>query len=263
MLDLQKANLWKRISAATLDLILLFTLAVGAALLMSVLFGYDTHSEALAGRYEAVEKEFGVSFDLTEEDYNALSEEEKAVYDDALLALNEDADARYAYGMMINLTFLMVTFSLLIAFLLLEFLVPLLFGNGQTLGKKIFGIAVMQEGGVKVTSVLMFARTVLGKFALETMVPVYVALMIFLGFLGFGGTLLIGILLAVQLFLLVFTKGRTLIHDKLSHTVTVDLASQMIFDTPEDLLAYKTKLHAEQVNQIETENPHKRNDETV
>lgn len=263
MLDLQKANIWKRISAAMLDLILLFILAVGASLLLSLLFGYDAYSETLSRRYDVIEEEYGVSFDITEEEYNAFSEEERAVYDQALLALNEDPDARYAYGMMINLTFLMVTFSLLIAFLLLEFLVPLLLGNGQTLGKKIFGIAVMQTDGIKVTSVLLFARTVLGKFAVETMVPVYIVLMIFLGFLGFGGTLLIGILLAVQLFLFAFTKGRTPIHDKLAHTVTVDLASQMIFDTREDLIAYKTKLHAQQVNQIENENLHKRNDETV
>ena len=252
MLDLQKANLWKRISAALLDLILLFILAVGAALLLSYMLDYDGYAKQLEDRYTAVEREYGLSLDLTEEEYNALSEGERETYDKALNALNEDQTAAYAYGMMINLSFLMITFSILIAYLLLEFLVPLLFGNGQTFGKKIFGIAVMQSDGVKISSILLFARTVLGKFAVETMVPAYVLLMIFLGFLGFGGTLLIGILLAVQLFLFAFTKGHTLIHDKLSQTVTVDLASQMIFDTREELVAYKTKLHKEQIDQIES-----------
>lgn len=252
MLDLQKANLWKRISAALLDLILLFILAVGAALLLSYMLDYDGYAKQLEDRYTAVEREYGLSLDLTEEEYNALSEGERETYDKALNALNEDQTAAYAYGMMINLSFLMITFSILIAYLLLEFLVPLLFGNGQTFGKKIFGIAVMQSDGVRLSSVLLFARTVLGKFAVETMVPAYIILMIFLGFLGFGGTLLIGILLAVQLFLFAFTKGHTLIHDKLSQTVTVDLASQMIFDTREELVAYKTKLHKEQIDQIES-----------
>ena len=252
MLDLQKANLWKRISAALLDLILLFILAVGAALMLSYMLDYDGYAKQLEDRYTAVEREYGLSLDLTEEEYNALSEGERETYDKALNALNEDQTAAYAYGMMINLSFLMITFSILIAYLLLEFLVPLLFGNGQTFGKKIFGIAVMQSDGVKLSSILLFARTVLGKFAVETMVPAYVLLMIFLGFLGFGGTLLIGILLAVQLFLFAFTKGHTLIHDKLSQTVTVDLASQMIFDTREELVAYKTKLHKEQIDQIES-----------
>ena len=252
MLDLQKANLWKRISAALLDLILLFILAVGAALLLSYMLDYDGYAKQLEDRYTAVEREYGLSLDLTEEEYNALSEGERETYDKALNALNEDQTAAYAYGMMINLSFLMITFSILSAYLLLEFLVPLLFGNGQTFGKKIFGIAVMQSDGVKLSSILLFARTVLGKFAVETMVPAYIILMIFLGFLGFGGTLLIGILLAVQLFLFAFTKGHTLIHDKLSQTVTVDLASQMIFDTREELVAYKTKLHKEQIDQIES-----------
>lgn len=254
MLDLQKANFWKRISAALLDLILLFIVIVGCALLLSVVFGYDSYSETLEGRYEAIEKEYGITLDITAAEYDALSEEKREHFDNALLALNEDPDAQYAYGMMINLTFLMITFSVLIAFLLLEFLVPLLFDNGQTLGKKVFGVAVMQEDGVKITPVLLFARTVLGKFAVETMIPVYVILMIFLGFMGFGGTLLVCILLAAQLFMVAFTKGRTPIHDKLSHTVTVDYASQMIFATREDLIAYKTKLHAETVNQIDNQN---------
>ena len=58
MLDLQKANFWKRISAALLDLILLFIVIVGCALLLSVVFGYDSYSETLEGRYEAIEKEY-------------------------------------------------------------------------------------------------------------------------------------------------------------------------------------------------------------
>ena len=33
-------------------------------------------------------------------------------------------------------------------------------------------------------------------------------------------------------------------------TVTVDMASQMIFDTPEQLLAYKQRIHTEAVNNI-------------
>ncbi len=252
MLDLQKANLWKRISAAMLDLILLFIVTTGSALLLSYMLNYDEYSRQLEERYNAIEQEHGLSLDLTEEEYNALNEEERAAYDEALESLNKDDKASYAYGMMINLSFLMITFSILIAYLLLEFLVPILFGNGQTLGKKVFGIAVMQTDGVKLTSVLLFARTILGKFAVETMVPAYIILSVFMGFLGFGGTLIIGILLAVQLFLVAFTKGRTPIHDKLAQTVTVDLASQMIFDTREELIAYKTKLHEEQVNQIES-----------
>ena len=37
----------------------------------------------------------------------------------------------------------------------------------------------------------------------------------------------------------------TLLHDLMANTVAIDLASQMIFDTPEAMIAYKEKVHAE------------------
>ena len=57
----------------------------------------------------------------------------------------------------------------------------------------------------------------------------------------------IGLLLLVQIIIISSTKANTPIHDKLAHTVTVDFASQMIFDTTEDMIAYKKRIHAEQV----------------
>ena len=42
-------------------------------------------------------------------------------------------------------------------------------------------------------------------------------------------------------------KTNSGIHDMLASTVVVDLASQMIFDSPEDVLEYKTKIHEEEV----------------
>ena len=45
--------------------------------------------------------------------------------------------------------------------------------------------------------------------------------------------------------MLVLTKDRSVLHDKLAQTVTVDMSSQMIFETTDDLVAYKNKLQAE------------------
>ena len=239
MEDLQKANFWKRISAAMFDGILLGILVIGAALLLSILFGYDTHADSLQAAYDRYAEQYEVSFDLAASDYEAMEEEERARYDAALVALSEDGEVNYLYGMLFNLTLLIVTFSVLMAFFLLEFVVPLLFGNGQTLGKKVFGIGVMRADGVKISPVLLFARTVLGKYTVETMIPVLTVIMIYFGVVGLGGTLIVLALAAVQLLLLVLTAARTPIHDKLAQTVTVDIASQRIFDTPEDRLAWR------------------------
>ena len=247
MYDFQKANMWKRISAALCDFIALAIVIVGIAFLLSSVLGYDGYTARLEEISESYATEYNVDLEITASEYEALSEEEQARYKTASDAFSADPDANYVYGMIVNFTFLIITFSILIAYLLLEFLVPLLFGNGQTLGKKVFGVAVMRADGVKISPVLLFARTVLGKYAVETMLPVFIVIMIWLNLMGFLGTVVVLGLLILQVVLLAVTKARTPLHDILAHTVCVDFASQMIFDTPEALLEYKKRIHAEQV----------------
>ena len=50
--DLQKAGMWKRISAFLFDNILLLVAIVGIAALLSTMLGYDKHSDALNAAYE-------------------------------------------------------------------------------------------------------------------------------------------------------------------------------------------------------------------
>ena len=247
MYDFQKANMWKRISAALFDFIMLITVIAGMALLLSTVLGYDDYVTRMDEKYAEYEEAYGLSFDITAEEYQALSAEEKVAYDGANEAFGKDEEAIYLQNMLFNNALIIVIFAILIAHLLLEFMVPLLFKNGQTLGKKIFGIGVMRVDGVRVTPVLMFARTVLGKCTVETLVPVLIAIMILFGIMGFFGTMVILALFLLQIILVAATRARTPIHDLLAQTVTVDFASQMIFDTPEELLAYKKRIHAEEV----------------
>lgn len=243
--DLQKANIWKRISAYLCDVILLGIVAVGMAFLLSTILGYDTYTERMDASYADYEARFGVSFDIGAEDFEALSDEEKAVYEQAWAALSNDAEFSRNYSIAISLTVVILTFSILFAYLLLEFFVPLLLKNGQTLGKKVFGIGVMRVDGVKLTALLLFVRSILGKYTVETMVPVMIVLMIMIGALGVFGTVLLAALTVAQMALLFGTQTRAQIHDKLAGTVVIDMASQMIFDSPEALMAYKNRLHAE------------------
>ena len=247
MYDLQKASMWKRISAALCDFIALGIVIVGFALLLSAVLGYDGQAAALEDISEKYEAEYKVDFDIPESDYQELTDAEKEQYKLAMDAFSQDADANYVYSMLVNLTFVIITFSILIAFVLLEFLLPLFFGNGQTLGKKVFGVAVMREDSVKLTPLLLFTRAILGKYTVETMIPVLIILMIYWDMIGFLGTVLVLGLLIAQIVLLATSAERRVLHDRLSHTVTVDYASQMIFDSPEAKLAYKQRIHAEQL----------------
>lgn len=244
--DLQKASILKRISAWLLDFILLVMLIVGVAAALSAVLGFDVHEQKMEESYAFYEQKFGVKFDMTLEEYEALSQEGRDNYDAAYEALIADEEAMRTYNLIVSLSMVIVTFSVLISYLLLEFAVPMMLRNGQTVGKKVFGIGVMRTSGVRVNGVCMFIRAILGKYAVETMIPVFIVLMLMFGLAGAGGTLVILLLAAVELVMVIVTRTNSLIHDKLADTVTVDFASQMIFDTEEDLLEYKKRVAAEQ-----------------
>lgn len=244
ILDLQKASMLKRVSAYILDVILLVIVVTGLALLLTTAFNYDSYQETLNAAKLSYAEQYGVDLN---EDYSKMTAEEKERYDDALEALNKDEDAIHAYNMMLNLIFLISSLSIFLAFFLLEFLIPLFLRNGQTVGKKIFGLALMRNDGVRISSVALFARTVLGKYTIETMVPVAIVLMILMGSLGIEGTLVLLALLALQIGLLIATKTNSCIHDLMGGTVVVELSSQMIFESEEAMLEYRKRIHAEQV----------------
>ena len=252
MLDFQKASMTKRISAAIFDFILLTVAIMGFAIILNSVLGYDAQFNKLQGYYESYEQEYNVKFDLTAEEYAKLTEAQKTHYEDVQKIINKDDGFIDTYSGLINLTFVIASFSILLAHLFLEFLVPLLFKNGQTLGKKIFSIGLMREDGVRITPVLLFIRTVLGKYTVLTMIPVLIALMIFFGSMGIAGTIIIFAIWFIQLIMVFATKKHTALHDKMAVTVAVDMQSQLIFNTPEELMAYKNKLHNEKVEQTKS-----------
>ena len=246
--DVQKAGIMKRMSAWLLDAILLLILAVGLAGLFAVVVDYDSYVNDYNGYYSHYETEYGVTFDVPQEKWEAMTQAEKDNYDAAYKALIEDEQAMRAYNMILNLTLIELTGSILLAYLILEFAIPLWLKNGQTVGKKVFGIALMRTHGVKINPVCLFIRTVLGKYTVETMIPVLVVLMLIFGIAGLPGTILIFCLLAVQLALFLASRNHTVIHDRMADTVAVDMASQMIFDSEEALLEYKKKVSAEKAD---------------
>ena len=245
MYSLQKAGVLKRFSAYLCDIILLFIIIVGVAALLSTVLGYDSYSEKLDELSEKYQAEYGIDIN---KDYNSLTPEEKALYDAADKAFGEDPEVAYNYQMMINISIIIVTFSVLLAYVVVEFIVPLIFKNGQTLGKKVFGIGVMRVDGVKITTPILFIRTILGKFTIETMLPVLMILMIYFGAIGIVGVIVTALIIIFNIGLLIATKTNSAIHDALSQTVTVDMSSQLIFNSTEEMIEYKQRIHAEEAS---------------
>ena len=243
--DLQKANMWKRISAWMFDIILTAILAVGISVLLSGLLGYDRASQQVSDTYAKYANEYGINFDISQSEYQALSQEEQQRFEAATRAMNADTEAVEGYNRLVRLTLLITTLSILFALLIWEFFIPLRLGDGQTLGKKIFGICLMRSDKVKVSNVQLFARSVLGKFAIETMIPVYIIEMIFWGTMGVIGPVILFVLLISQCAALIATQTNSALHDLIAATVVVDRNSQMIFKSPEDLIEYQKQVAAE------------------
>ncbi len=245
--DLQRASMWKRIAASLFDWILTGVAAVGIALLLSVVLDYDSYSRELSDVYVSYEEAYGVSFDMTGEEYSELTDEQKARYDEAQEAFLSDEKALYAYNMTVNLTMIIVTMSIMVAVMLFMFVLPLIFGNGQTLGKKAFSIGVIRTDCVKISNVQLLIRTLLGVYTIETMIPVYIIIMLLFGIIDIAGTFILLILAAAEIITMTVTHTNSMIHDLLAGTAVVDLTSQMVFGSTDELIEYKKKLHAEAV----------------
>lgn len=243
--SLQRAGMWKRISAFLFDAILLGILAVLFAFLLSSALGYDRYVDTLNRCYEAYGEQYGVDFQTSLSQYDSMTDEEKQQLEEAYRAVGQDEEAAYAYQMTIRLTILMVSLGILLACLIWEVLIPALLKDGQTLGKKIFSLGVMRSDGVQLGGVQLFVRSILGKYTVEIMIPVLVAMMLYFGSTGLPGTLLILGLALVNGCLFLFTYAHTPIHDLLAGTVVVDLPSQRIFPTREDMIAFKERMAAE------------------
>ena len=240
--DLQKASMSKRISAFLFDFIILCVVAVGLATILSLIVGYDAKFDALESKYNEYEEKFGIDTDISTEEYDKLSDEEKQKYADASKAMSEDDEMNRAYSVLLNLSLITVSFAILLAFIIMEFVVPLVFKNGQTLGKKIFGIALMRTDGVAVTPFQVFVRAIIGKYTIETMIPVFLLLFMFFGIIGTVGFLIIGAILLLQVIIMIATRTNSMIHDLFAVTVAVDMSSQMIFKNPDDMMEYKKAL---------------------
>ena len=247
--DLQKASVWKRVAAWIFDLILLCVLATGVAFLLSVTTGYDEYSQKLEDAYTAYETQYGTTFQISQEQYIALSEEERTVYDEAYQALISDNDVVRIYNIVLNLSLLITTLSILLAMLILEFVIPLFLKNGQTAGKKIFSIGLIRTDSVQMNAMQLFVRTLLGKFTIETMIPVYIVLMLFWGTVNLFGLAVLLALILGQIICVAASKTNSAIHDLLAGTVAVDLPSQKVFRNTQDLISYTKRIHAERASQ--------------
>lgn len=249
-ISIQKANFWKRISAWMFDAILAVTLALGCCLIVVSATDFDSLSNEynahLQQYYTVYGEKYDVDFSLSQEDYDKLSKQEQAEYNKKIalaeeemsLALREDKTYNELSNKLFRSTILIIAVGVFASVLIWHFLIPLLFKNGQTLGKKIFGLAVIRTNCVKASNPVLFVRSMVGLYAMETMAPLLIVMMIYFGYLGIIGTATLLLLAGLQIGVMIKTETNSSIHDLLSDTMVVDLISQRIFETEEERAEY-------------------------
>ena len=279
MFELKKIDIVKRASAWLLDAILLVVLATGFMFIISLICNFN-HQQEVYAEYNAEWAEFrrdyigqvaeyyGFTYEELDEEgntYTITKDGQTASLGDVMMKLDAsqgqdpetaEAYARYQtltpaakvnaqFQLILSLLFMMISFGCLLAYLVLEFILPIVMKNGQTVGKRIFGVCLVRPDGVKVTTMALFARALLGKFAIETMFPVFLIYLFFFGGLGILAVILLAAFLLMNLVLFFATKNRTPIHDLLAGTVAADMRLQIIFDSEDELVAKKSAWHKE------------------
>lgn len=285
MFELKRIGIVKRASALLLDVILLAVLTTGFMFLISLMCNYSYEEKLSASYYKAWEdfrKEYvgdvavyyGFDYEVKSDgDYVISKNGEKSSLNELMKALDnsdgKDAGTKAAYDeykklppvetvnfqykYVYNLLFMMTSVGTLLAYLALEFILPIILKNGQTVGKKVFGICLVRPNCVRITTLSLFARTILGKYAIETMFPI---LLVFLFLFLFGGLgalaiILLAALALLNIILFFALKNRTPIHDLLAGTVAVDMKLQMIFKSEEELVQKKALAQREVVEQTQ------------
>ena len=81
-----------------------------------------------------------------------------------------------------------------------------------------------------------FARVVIGRFAIETMIPIFCIVFAFINPRGgLLGVIIIAVLATVECLCVGFTKNSQALHDIVGSTVVVDSDSQFFANSKEEL----------------------------
>lgn len=226
----KKASTIKRLGAYLIDAILFITLFAGMVLLVSYIVGYQNNYSLLESKYI----EHGV-YILKNNTYT-FCDETTDLCKQAWIDFNNDKDACYYYDHSTSLTTLIITISAFISYGILEFVMPMIFKNGQTIGMKCFKIGLIDKQGIRVKNIQIFIRFLFGKFLVSRILPVYGFIFMVFNLTGglYGFVLAVGILLC-DLAMMIFSKTKSGIANAISSTYAVDLEETYIFNTIEEL----------------------------
>ena len=242
MTDIQKAAYSKRLFAFLADAILVAIITSGLFFVFSAVSGIDSHSAKYTEIIKSYEERYGVTFGLSNEEYEKLTPEAKSNYKTAVDAANSDAEANKAVKTYYTLLLSGIAAGILLSVLIVEFAVPVILKDGRTPGKRLFGLGVMRNGCIRISAPVLFIRAVIGKGLFEIVLPVFILFTVLTNITGFFGIILLIVFAVFETVSLVKSGGSSFLHDVLTDTVVIDWSSQRIFASVAERDEYLKKL---------------------
>lgn len=115
--------------------------------------------------------------------------------------------------------------AVVVSSLLFFFVFPMVFKDGQTLGKKIFGFGVLSYSGYASTR---------GQILLRQLPPILLGVIAFAFASGLVAAILMGTLLFISYILSIFSRDHRAIHDFTAYTFVADIRESVYFKNPEE-----------------------------
>lgn len=237
MYEVYNGKMFSRIAALIVDLIIVLCIFVTIDILITKnvannVWQYDDK----VSQYENYQIDYGIAHKDAEGNLIYVDDVENSTLeafksDESVLALAQDIT---------TLQIIQISFDLFVSEILVFFVLPLIFKNGQTLGKKLMRLGLVNSKGLKVANWAVFARFIIGIYAVESIISV----------LTFSPVpLLLSFLIAL------FTKKKTALHDLIAGTRVIDIDKTIIFETFEEKSAAieeyeKTKKKEEELKLI-------------
>jgi uncharacterized RDD family membrane protein YckC len=250
--DVVVAKTFPRIGAYLLDGIIIFLLFVAFYNYIMYPIAKQLWSvDVLEQQYVSHMKDFGIIVELpdttTEDpndtyDYNLygisnsdqyaeLFPDATMTYDEFLVDLNNKAALFYAdeeasgvETLLSVYNLVQIAISFLISQLLVFYILPLILKNGQTPGKKMMHLGLATPEGLIIRNWQLFARFLIGIYAVETILSIATYMM-------FGLPLLPLLISAIMVLL---TRRHVALHDLIAGTVVVDLRQTLLTNTLEE-----------------------------
>lgn len=236
-------KLIKRLAAWFIDLILILVVATGAALMTSMIYGYDNYNDTCYQKeiqYEIYVEDPEGKVEINDKKYTICYEIEGVSKEEATQRYEElykDIEYKEAYLKRSQGQVIIITSAIVVSLTILEFIVPLILKHGRTIGMKFFDIGYVTDEGIDTNFKTVFVRFLFGKLVVGALIPysgIMLSLMMPTYYTLVGFIAIFGVI-GINLLLLFTTPEKRGVHDFIAKCVPCDNSCQIYFKTVEEL----------------------------